>query len=311
MAIKFGAQYAGEPKKAEVIEYAQRLESLGFDAMWCTDLAIGRDPLPILQTAGAVTNLDLGTSVLLLPFRDPTLLAKTIATMDNLLDGRLILGVGVGGERPAEFDAYGMDPRMRGRKANEVLNVMMKLWESENVSHQGRFFNVETTLDVRPVTKPHPRVWIGGRLGGQGASRDAGLRRLARYGDGWLPYLVGPEQYATGLERLEGYAQERGRDPKSFTHGCQTYIGIYPTHAEASEVAMAGAGRGYGLNEEQANRFFAFGTVEEVIQRLVEYVNAGAEYFCFQWACRREDVPGNLEILSKEVLPAVRERTQN
>ena len=74
---------------------------------------------------------------------------------------------------------------------------------------------------------------------------------------------------------------------------------------------MAGAGRGYGLSEEQANRFFAFGTVEEVIQRLVEYVNAGAEYFCFQWACRPEDVPGNLEILSKEVLPAVRERTQN
>src|SRR3970040_886150 len=96
---------------------------------------------------------------------------------------------------------------------------MRPLWGEHDVSHDGRFYKIDAaTIDVRPVQQPRPRIWVGGRLGGQGKSRDAALKRTARYGDGWLPYLITPEQYATGLQRLEQYASEQGRDAATFAH---------------------------------------------------------------------------------------------
>src|SRR5262249_44452878 len=154
---------------------------------------------------------------------------------------------------------------------------------------------------IRPVQQPHPPIWVGGRIGGQGTSRDAALKRLARYGDGWLPYLVSPDQYAEGLKRIAEYAEARKRDAGAFVRGLQVYVGIYDTEAEALEVARAGTARGYGLNENQIGRFLCVGTAEQVRARLSEYADAGAEYFVVQWSCRREDVAGNLDILGKEI----------
>src|SRR5712691_10379401 len=107
MNLKFGAHYSGGLTKREVAGYARRVESLGFDGLWITEGARSREPLTVLAAAAAVTDLDLGTAVLLAPFRDPTLLARQVATLDALSGGKVLLGVGVGGERAADFGAYG------------------------------------------------------------------------------------------------------------------------------------------------------------------------------------------------------------
>src|SRR5947207_12826526 len=111
--LKFGVHYRGDATKASVVAYAQRLEKLGFDGFWVTEGARSRDPLTLLAAASSATELELGTGVLLLPFRHPVLLARSIATLVLLSNGTVILGVGVGGERPADFRAYGIERRER------------------------------------------------------------------------------------------------------------------------------------------------------------------------------------------------------
>jgi len=156
-------------------------------------------------------------------------------------------------------------------------------------------------------SKPRPRIWVGGRLGGQGKSRDAALKRTARYGDGWLPYIITPEQYATGLARLDQYAGEQGRDAATFARAAQVYVGIYDTKAEALAAAMQTTARGYGLDETQVERFCAIGTPSDVVERLQQYAEAGVRYFVVQWSCLAADVERNIEVFAKEVMPALRD----
>jgi probable F420-dependent oxidoreductase len=310
MAFTFGAHYNGPLEKARVVAFAQRLEALGFDSFWSPESSLNADCFPILAAAAAVTDLRIGTAVAILPFREPVLTARTVATLDRLSGGRFTLGVGVGGERRWEFKAYNIEPRERGPRTNEALSLMLRLWQESDVTFEGRFFKTEaTSLGVRPLQQPHPPIWVGGRLGGQGKSRDAALRRVARYGEGWLPYLVSPEQYSAGIERLTGYAAERGRSADQFSRALQVNVAIYPTRAEALDAVMGGSARGYSLTQDQVERFYAFGNVEEVTQKLAAYVAAGAEQFVVQWACRPQDVDANLTALASEVIPELRKLT--
>ena len=308
MSLKFGVHYTGPNQAKEVADFAARSQALGFDSVWFREGALGGDPLAPLAVAAAACELLVGTAVLVMPFRNPVLTARTVASLDELSGGRLVLGVGVGGERQREFDAYGIAAKERGPRTNEALALMLRLWQESEVTFEGRFFKAEkATLGVRPAQQPHPPIWVGGRLGGQGRSRDAALRRLARFGDGWLPYLVTPEQYETGLERLAGYAAERGRDASAFTKALQINVALYPSRDEALGVIMDGSARGYGLNRDQVERYYAFGTPAEAGARLAEYAAAGVEHFVFQWGCRREDIVANLDALAEEVLPALRD----
>src|SRR5262249_13520432 len=147
---------------------------LGFDAFFCREGALGDDCLTILTTAAAVCGLQVGAAVLVMPFRNPVVTARTVATLDRLSSGRVILGVGVGGERQREFKAYDIESKQRGGRTNEALALMLKLWQEDDVSFEGRYFRAESaTISVKPQQTPHPPIWVGGRLGGQGKSRDA------------------------------------------------------------------------------------------------------------------------------------------
>ena len=137
-------------------------------------------------------------------------------------------------------------------------------------------------------------------------SADAALKRAAKYGDAWLPYLITPEQYTTGLGRLAEYATEQGSDASSWQKSCQVYVGIHDTKAEALAAAMTTTARSYNLNEQQVERFCAIGTPAEVVERLQQFVDAGVRYFVVQWSCRMEDVTRNIEVFAKEVIPALR-----
>jgi alkanesulfonate monooxygenase SsuD/methylene tetrahydromethanopterin reductase-like flavin-dependent oxidoreductase (luciferase family) len=198
--LKFGVHYTGSVAKTDVVAYARRLESLGYDGFWVTENARGREPLLVLATAAAVTDLDIGTGVLLLPLRHPTLLARELATLDRLSDGRLIVGVGVGGERAPDFDAYGIARKERGARADESLELMRRLWSEHDVSYDGRFYKIDgTTLDVRPAQQPSLDLgrW---QAGGQGIARRCveAHRPLRRRG---CPYLI-TRSSTPGLQRL-------------------------------------------------------------------------------------------------------------
>ena len=155
--------------------------------------------LPLLAVAaGATERIRVASTIVLAPFYHPTVLAKLATTLDIASGGRLTLGIGVGGEYPVEFEAAGLNVRQRGRRTNECLEALRRLWTEENVSYQGRNFRLDdVTLLPRPTQQPHPPVWVSGR-------RDAAMSRAARYGDGWMPYFYDPARYRDSVEKIRG-----------------------------------------------------------------------------------------------------------
>jgi probable F420-dependent oxidoreductase len=176
------------------------------------------DPLAMLgYLARATTRVRLGTSVLVVPYRHPLTVAKTLATVDVLSGGRLILGAGVGWLRE-EFEALGAPPfEQRGGVTDEYLEVMRRAWTTDPTTFQGRYCRVEA---VHALPKPAQRggipVWIGGHTA-------AAIRRAATSGDGWHPIglrppaTLFPDEYAAAVKQLHAWAAEAGRDPASIT----------------------------------------------------------------------------------------------
>ena len=214
----------------ETVWQARWLEGLGFDYLAVGEHFIRGNPpspsyaaLPLLGVAaGATERIRLLSSVLLAPFYHPTVLAKLATTLDVASDGRLTLGVGIGGEFPVEFKAAGLNVKHRGRQTDECLEVLRKLWTEECVTHKGRHFQLDNvTLSPRSVQDPHPPVWVAGR-------RDAAMVRAARFGDGWLPYFYSPERYQESLEKITAIASQDGRDMSRFP------MGILSVHIDLS-----------------------------------------------------------------------------
>jgi alkanesulfonate monooxygenase SsuD/methylene tetrahydromethanopterin reductase-like flavin-dependent oxidoreductase (luciferase family) len=133
IGVKFGVHYAGSYQKAKLVDFAKRCEEMGLDSLRFREGSLGDDPLVPLAAAATACNLMLGTGVLIMPFRNPVLTARSIATLDELSGRRVVLGVGVGGERQREFDAYGVERRERGPRTNESLELMLRLWTEQEV----------------------------------------------------------------------------------------------------------------------------------------------------------------------------------
>jgi len=200
----------------------QALEQLGFDSVWSGEHLLYHGPtldaLIVLAAYAARTErLKVGSSVLLLPLRPPALVAKAAATLDVLSGGRLILGVGVGGEYPPEFEAVGIPLAERGARADEALAILKLLWSGDPASFEGRFYRLpEVRLNPPPAQPGGPPIWVGGRSW-------AARRRAARLGDGWFPYLVDPEQYRRGRKGGRGL-------PGQGRPGRAVHLGPTPVH---------------------------------------------------------------------------------
>ena len=176
---------------------------------------VAMEQLTVLSfLAGQTQNIRLGTSVMIVPHRNPLLAAKVLATLDVLSRGRVILGVGVGWMRE-EFDAMGLPPfDERGAVTDEYIAAFKELWTSDNPSFQGKYCQFsDISFLPKPVQKPHPPIWVGGESW-------RAIRRTAQIGDAWCPigtntqFPMGqPEQLAAGMERLAVYARREGRDP--------------------------------------------------------------------------------------------------
>lgn len=188
------------------------LEDLGFDSLWLSERATGPtlDPLVALAVAaGRTTRLKLGTSVQVLPGRNPLLLAKAWASLDVLSGGRALPAFGLGVVDPAEQQGFGVAREERAGRFDEALPLLRRFWTEPTVDHHGTWYRYDGVgIGLRPVQQP-PDVWLGGRAPGE-------LRRVGRLADGWLPSFSTPEQVALARRTVEAAATDAGRaiDPE-------------------------------------------------------------------------------------------------
>jgi probable F420-dependent oxidoreductase len=188
-------------------ELVDGLERHRFDSLWLSERVAGPAVDPIVGcavAAGRTVKLKFGFSVLVLPGRNPMLLAKELASLDALSNGRLLPAFGLGIADPGEQQAFGVERSERAARFDEALPLLRRFWSEDVVDHEGRFFSyVGARVQLKPVQSPL-EVWLGGRAPSE-------LRRVGRLGDGWLPSFCTPADVAEGRRAVEAAAAEAGR----------------------------------------------------------------------------------------------------
>ncbi len=258
-----------------VLDAARRAEALGLDGVVAGDhvtfYGYGNDGLVTLTAVAAVTErVDLKTGVYLLPLRHPVPVALQAAQLDQLSLGRLILGVGVGGEDPHEFWSCGVDPRTRGARANEAIAILRRLWTEDGVSYAGRHFRLEEVTVYPKPLRPIP-IFVGGRS-------DAALRRAGQLGDGYTGIWFSAERFGEACARIREVAAEAGRDPGGIEMGMQFWTSVADDREAARAQVAAGMEATYRLPFERFERYTPFGTAEEVATFIAGFVERGARH---------------------------------
>lgn len=250
--------------------------------------------------AGQTHRVGLLTSVSLVPLYPPALLAKQVAELDRLSGGRLALGVGVGGENPAEFEAAGVPTSQRGARTDEALAILRRLWSGDRVSFEGRFTRfTDCQLQPPPPQPGGPPIWVAGRS-------DAAVRRAARLGDAWYPYLYTPARLAAGLGLLRKECADAGRDPGSVGVAVLCFVNAGPDPRAAHRQAVEAVGSTYRTDfTGPPGRLLVTGTPADVVRRLGELVDAGAQTLVLQPACPVEEATIHSRRLTEEVAPAL------
>jgi probable F420-dependent oxidoreductase len=261
----------------DVLEAARLAEAAGIDGVFAGDHltfhGLGNDGLINLAPIAAVSErLLLRTSVYLLPLRHPLHVALQCAMLDQLSGGRFSLGVGVGGEDPAEFRAAGVDPRTRGRRTDEALAVMRRLWTEDRVTFPGRYFRLEgVTLEPKPLSEKGVPIFIGGRS-------EAALRRAARYGQGWTGLWVSVRRFREAGERIAEFAASEGRNAADVELGVQVWAGVHSEADVARAIVGARMEDFYRQPFESFERYVPFGPPEAIADFLAPYIEAGARH---------------------------------
>lgn len=254
--------------------------------------------IALAAAAGATSSIKLMSAITLVPLYPPPLLAKMVATLDVVSHGRFHLGVGVGGEFAREFEACGVPVRERGARTNESLAIMQRLWTEDDVSVEGRFTRLSgVTLAPKPAQRPHPPIWVSGRS-------EAAMRRCARYGNGWLPYMYTPDRLADSLEAIAGFADAEGRED-AVIPGLHIFFAVHEDRDTAVGMAVERLSRQYNQDFSRlAGRYALAGNPDDCIARLREYIDAGARTIMLNSACRSDYIVDNERLLAKAVLPA-------
>ena len=284
--MKFGVflpSHGPAKSPAAVKQVAQAAEQAGFDSLWAADHVLVHEQFRdfcIIETfvtlgfvAAITERVTLGTTVLVLPQRDPILAAKQAAAVDQYSNGRLILGIGVGWMED-EYRFLRTDFRQRGRIMDEWIDVMRVLWGGEQASFQGEWISFEQgAFEPLPAQVGGPPVTIGGLS-------DAAIRRAATRGDGWQPINIEPDDVAAGVAKLRAWADGR---PKSV---------IFHARAELGEEA----------NPEETP---ICGSISAIIDRIGRYAEAGVEHMLFDfYTCPSADaIQSQLETIASEVFP--------
>ena len=294
------------PDVPALIDYGVRMEELGYESLWVWDhVLLGVDPhFPIIEPLSLLTavaartkTIKLGTGVLVLPLRNPVMLAKELSSIDQISNGRLVLGLASGWYK-REFDAVGIDFHKRGKIMDQNLEIINRLWSEDMVEGEYPPHNLRSSVMFpKPVQKPRPPILIGGYV-------DRVLERAALAGDGWLTYFYTPESFTKSWAKVRNFAEAGGKDPDSLISVNQLAIMIGPR--DKVEGPMND-----WLNTEWDFAFWSdstadsaiMGTAEECAEQLQAHIEAGLDRIIFvPYRYEREQV----EAIARDVIPKLK-----
>lgn len=305
--VRFGF-ITGSTSPAGARRNVELAESAGYDSLWTGDhIAF---PLPIhdpfvqlAQYAVLSDRLLLGTSVYLLPLRHPTVVAKQVASMDHLSDGRFIFGVGQGGEFPKEYEACSVPLEERGSRMSEALRILPRLWTGEEVSHSGKHFSFDSVCMRPATTRPGgPPIWCGARS-------EPALRRTGRLAGGYVSYAVTPSMFADALRVIEQAAESAGRLTAGlpFGTGHLLFAWIEDDPEVALDKATDHLSRRYAMDfRKAARKYAALGRPEDVAERVQAYLDQGVRHIIVDATGPGAERESQLERFGKEVIPLLR-----
>ena len=287
---------------------AKRAEDLGFDYLLTGEhimfhTGTANNMVSLAAAAGATERIKLMSGIVLVPLYPVALLAKQAAVLDVVSDGRFTLGVGVGGEFPKEFEAVGVPVKERGPRTNEALELLDKLLSGPDVTFDGRFTKLENfTISPRGAQKPRLPFWVAGR-------KEGAMRRVARYAEGWLPYMYTPEMLADSVTKIEAFTAEFGRPASSVRPGLFIFTCVHEDRDTALEMANTQLSKQYNQDfSKMVEKYTIAGNPEDCAARVADYVKAGASAVMFSHGCPPEYTEANTTLLGEAVLPLCREQ---
>jgi probable F420-dependent oxidoreductase len=280
----------GRPEAAPLLALAERAETLGYDSIWVGDSILARprhEPLTLLSAVAARTRrVELGTAVLLPALRNPVVLAHGIATLDQISEGRFILGVGIASDVPnirAEFVACGVPFEKRVGRMLEGLRLARELWTGKPVAWNGRWVVEGASLGPVPHRPGGPPIWIGGMV-------RASLERVGRLYDGWFPNSPDPERWRAQWEEIRDIAREAGRDPAQLTGAVYLTLTLDEDKTRAEERMNQFMQNYYGQPAAvmRARQASYAGPAEGAVEWLSSWIRAGAGHLVLRVAGEAE-----------------------
>jgi alkanesulfonate monooxygenase SsuD/methylene tetrahydromethanopterin reductase-like flavin-dependent oxidoreductase (luciferase family) len=286
------------------------VEALGFDGIYCGEHLVNHYPVWDAVTmctaiACATTKVTLGPLATIAPLRHPTLLAKEMTGIDIISGGRLVVGLGVGGDAPVEFHANGVPLTRLGRRTTETAEIMRLYFSGETFSYAGEIYALDDVRIQPPPTRPGgPPLWIAGR-------RAPTQRRAALVGDGFVPYMFTPDQCAEAFASVRGHADAAGRVlALDYTWGILLPLALAENADEARrrlDESMAWRYEEPRFLGDLSGRYSVAGDAAACIEGLLAYVEAGCNHIVLQVLPREgESELAALEALAGDVLPALR-----
>jgi probable F420-dependent oxidoreductase len=278
-------------------DYVQKAEALGYDSLWVQEQIVGDvpilEPVTLLTYVAALTSrVRLGTSVMLTVLRNPVQLAKSLSSLDQMSQGRLAVGIGIGGHVPESIFGYPREHRVR--RFVEGLQVMKALWTESKATCTGTFWQFkDVSMEPKPVQKPHPPVWFGAR-------QAPALKRAVQHGDGWMG--AGSSSTADFVQQygqLQRFLEEAKRDPATFAISKRVYLAVDNDRNRAEQRLRTWFGVRY-KNADMASRVAVWGNTAECLDRLGELVKAGAQHLLLNPVF---DEMAHVELLAREIMP--------
>jgi probable F420-dependent oxidoreductase len=328
--MKFGVRLPNSgplANRQNIVRVAEEAERLGYDSVWVHDhilwgseqhrthLSAGsaealtesqrpnfyESVTTLSYIAGRTARIRLGVAVIVLPLRNPILLARQLANLDVLSEGRLIVGAAPGAPNitKPEFDALGVSYEERGKITDEYIRILRKIWAEDLPSFEGRYANFKEVQIFPKPSQKSLKILIGG--GERGISPRA-LRRVVELGDGWIPAYLTPEELRDGITKIRAAARTAGRDPEAFTVSHEMFVSI----DESGDSARSRASRSLATNfvsvAEGETRSLV-GSPAELREKLKRYSEAGADITELKFIY--SDIPSLLrmmEIFAREVI---------
>lgn len=299
--------YPEMPNAKQLVEYGVRVEELGYDSIWVWDhMLLGVEPnFPIIDSltvltgiAARTTRIKMGTGILVLTLRNPVALAKQLSSMDQLSEGRLVMGMASGWYK-REFDAVGVPFEKRGKIMDENLEIMNRLWTEEKVD--GQYMNHDLRAAVmypKPYQKPRMPILIGGYV-------DKVLQRAATAGDGWLTYFYKPEDFKKSWDKLRNFASEAGKDPDELMNASQLpiYIGKSKEAVQDDMLDWLNKEWDFPSHSDCSRDSAVMGSVDECVEQLRAHLDAGVQKIIFVPYKYQMD---QVELIAKEIIPRLK-----